>query len=266
MRAQSRAQRLRRGIVLVGVVLILAFAASSAFDVWRSYEQSLEAVDRELSNLAKALAAEAERRFQSIDVVLRDAESWFGTRPRRLSPSAAAEVLGRLGSGLPVAAIYITDAAGNLVYSSDPLPPEVVSAAPRNLVLLDGHHVLVISRELRDARAPAGRVNALLQLSAFRELYDAVELSPGNTIALYSDDGTLLARRPNAPERIGWKFEQWLDLVEDIRQQEQAAPKRAPVVASPVDGRLRFRSLAPVRGFPFSVMTTREETDRKSVV
>ena len=47
-RAVSRGSLLQRRIVVGGVVLILAFAASSAFDVWRSYGESLAAVNREL--------------------------------------------------------------------------------------------------------------------------------------------------------------------------------------------------------------------------
>ena len=254
-RVVFRGSLLRRSIVVVGVVLILAFAASWAFDVWRSYGQSLAAVDRELGNLARALAAEAARRFQSIEVVLRDTETWFEANAGRASLKQAAETLEHLGSGLPLGAIYITDAAGALVYSSDALPAELVSAEPRSIVFLNGRAMLVLSRELN-----AGRVNALLELSAFQELYDAIELSPGNTIALYRNDGMLLTRRPYAADRVGWKFPQWDEALQSISRQELASPRSPPVMVSPIDGRMRFRSLAHVRDFPFSVMTTRDET------
>ena len=254
MKARSRTQRLRRGIVLVGVVLILGFAASSAFDMWRSYSESLAAVDRELANLARALAAEAARRFQSVDVALRDAQSWFEANARRTGPAEATQVLEHLRSGLPIAALYVTDSAGALVYSSGALPAEIVVAEPRSLVFREGRPLLVMSRALK-----AGRVNALLELSAFQELYDAIELSPGNTIALYRDDGTLLTRRPYAADRLGMKFPQWLEAAANIAQQELEAPRRPAILASPIDGRLRFRSLVQVRDFPFAVMTTREE-------
>ena len=250
-----RGSLLRRSIVVVGLVLILAFAASWAFDVWRSYGQSLAAVDRELGNLARALAAEAARRFQSIEVVLRDTETWFEANAGRASPKQAAETLEQLRSGLPLGAIYITDAAGALVYSSDPLPAELVSAEPRSIVFLNGRAMLILSRELN-----AGRANALLELSAFQELYDAIELSPGNTIALYRNDGMLLTRRPYAADRVGWKFPQWDEALQSISRQELASPRSPPLMASPIDGRMRFRSLVHVRDFPFSVMTTRDET------
>ena len=259
MRTPPRGQRLRRAIVLVGVVLILAFAASSAFDVWRSYGQSLVAVDRELANLARALAAEAARRFQAIDVALRDTGAWFEGNGRRASPEQATQTLEHLASGLPLGAIYITDAAGKLVYSSAALPAEVASAQPLSLVFLDGKPMLVMSRGLN-----AGRANALLELSAFQELYEAIELSPGNTIALYRNDGTMLTRRPYAADRVGWKFPQWEEALESIERQGLQSPRSPPVMASPIDGRMRFRSLVPVRDFPFSVMTTRDETDALS--
>ena len=254
-RAVSRGSLLRRRIVVGGVVLILAFAASSAFDVWRSYGQSLAAVNRELGNLARALAAEAARRFQATEAVLRDTETWFEANAGRASVKQAAETLAQLGSGLPLGAIYITDAAGALVYSSDALPPELVSAEPRSLVFLNGRAMLVLSRELN-----AGRANALLELSAIQEVYDAIELSPGNTVTLYRNDGMLLTRRPYTADRVGWKFPQWDEALQSIARQELESPHRPPATASPIDGRNVFRGLAHVQDFPFSVMTSRDAT------
>jgi PAS domain S-box-containing protein len=254
-RAVPSGSLLRRRIVVGGVVLILAFAASSAFDVWRSYGQSLAAVNRELGNLARALAAEAARRFQATDAVLRDTETWFEANAGRASLKQAAETLEQRGSGLPLGAIYITDGAGALVYSSDALPPELVSAEPGSLVFLNGQAMLVLSRELN-----AGRANALLELSAIQEVYDAIELSPGNTVTLYRNDGMLLARRPYTADRVGWKFPQWDEALQSIARQEVKSPHRPPATASPIDGRIVFRGFAHVQDSPFSVMTSRDAT------
>ena len=70
--ASIRFTRLRLGIVVVGALVILAFAASSAYDAWRAYHNSLAATDREIDNVAKALAEQTAWTWQGIDLLLRD--------------------------------------------------------------------------------------------------------------------------------------------------------------------------------------------------
>lgn len=48
---EVRFNRLRLGVILLGALAILAFAGSSAYDVWRSYRNSLVATDREIGNV-----------------------------------------------------------------------------------------------------------------------------------------------------------------------------------------------------------------------
>jgi hypothetical protein len=54
--ASSRFQRLRLGVVVLGVLVILAFAASSAYDGWRAYGNALSATEREIVNESNTLA------------------------------------------------------------------------------------------------------------------------------------------------------------------------------------------------------------------
>ena len=42
-----RFNRLQFGVVVVGVLLICAFAGSSAYDAWRSYRYSIAATERD---------------------------------------------------------------------------------------------------------------------------------------------------------------------------------------------------------------------------
>jgi hypothetical protein len=41
---------LRFGVLVLGILVILAFALSSAYDAWRSYRYALTATDREINN------------------------------------------------------------------------------------------------------------------------------------------------------------------------------------------------------------------------
>ncbi len=72
-----RFKRLRLGALLLGPLIILAFVCSSAYDAWRSYRYSLAATDREITNIANALAEQTAWTFQAVDVLLLDTARWY---------------------------------------------------------------------------------------------------------------------------------------------------------------------------------------------
>ena len=52
----TRFRRLRLGVILLGVLVLLAFTGTCAYDLWRSHRHTVTATHREISNLAGALA------------------------------------------------------------------------------------------------------------------------------------------------------------------------------------------------------------------
>ena len=64
----------------LGVLVILAFAASSAYDALRAYRNSVAATDRELGNVARALAEQTAWTWQGIDLLLRDTAALVSNR------------------------------------------------------------------------------------------------------------------------------------------------------------------------------------------
>ena len=72
-----RFQRLRRRIVLLGVLIVMAFAGSSAYDAWRSYHSTLTSTHREISNVATALAEQTAWTVQAVDLLLVDTARWY---------------------------------------------------------------------------------------------------------------------------------------------------------------------------------------------
>jgi hypothetical protein len=46
-----RFKRLRLRIVILGVLVVIAFAGSSAYDAWRAYNNALAATNREITNV-----------------------------------------------------------------------------------------------------------------------------------------------------------------------------------------------------------------------
>ena len=77
--AQSpvRFNRLQIGVVVIGVLLICAFAGSSAYDAWRSYRYSTAATERELKNLANALAEQTAWSLEAVNLLLIDTARWY---------------------------------------------------------------------------------------------------------------------------------------------------------------------------------------------
>jgi hypothetical protein len=75
--ASSQFQRLRLGVVALGVLVILAFAASSAYDGWRAYRNALSATEREIVNESKTLAEQTAWTFQAVDLLIEDTARWF---------------------------------------------------------------------------------------------------------------------------------------------------------------------------------------------
>jgi hypothetical protein len=96
----TRSARLRFWIVAIGVLAIAAFASSSAYDVWRSYHRDIAATQRELGNMAKTLAEQAEGSLQLADLLLRETATWYATEHPVPSASADARLAAR-AAGLP---------------------------------------------------------------------------------------------------------------------------------------------------------------------
>src|SRR6202140_5969190 len=94
-----RFERLRLGVIVLGVLVILAFAGSSAYDAWRAYHNSLVATDRELDNVGKALAEQTAWTWQGIDLLLRDTARWYQNDAPKIAPERLDEVLANRTAG-----------------------------------------------------------------------------------------------------------------------------------------------------------------------
>src|SRR6202790_713946 len=111
--ASIRFNRLRLGIVAVGLSVVFAFAALSAYDVWRAYRNSCAATDRESDNVAKALAEQTAWTWQGIDLLLRDTARWYRSDGSKIAPERLDEVLANRTAGVrQLRLITIVDAQG----------------------------------------------------------------------------------------------------------------------------------------------------------
>src|SRR5579863_778252 len=109
--AGLRFKRLRLRIVILGVLVVIAFAGSSAYDAWRSYRSTLAATHREITNVATALAEQTAWAFEGVDLTLRDTARWYQSDGKKIAPERLDEVLANRSAGVrQIRLITITDA------------------------------------------------------------------------------------------------------------------------------------------------------------
>jgi len=269
--APIRFKRLRLGIVVLGLLVILAFAASSAYDAWRAYRNSLAATDREIGNVAKALAEQTAWSWQGIDLLLRDTARWYRNDGPKLSSERLDEVLANRTAGVhQLRLITIVDAQGIQRHRSRGSTPPNLDVSDRAYFIAqrdnpatglfiseplvtrsEGRAGIVLARRLDDDNGKfAGVVTAIVDLEDLERFYGSVTLGKGSAIQLLSGNGTLLVRNPPAADAIGKRFP---DLA--------AIPAEpASRVLSPIDGRRDFIAVARVRDTPLVLAVTRDET------
>jgi len=268
----TSSERLRQRIVAAGVVLVAAFAGSAVYDSWRLYQQITFATERELGNLANALAEQGAGTLQAVDLLLRDTADWYETTGRDLSPGAIANALASRVVGVSqVSVLTLVDAQGMQRHRSrttgEPLAD--VSDRPyfRNqrerssgglyinepvVTRTERLPALVVSRRLSTPDgAFDGVVTAIVTLQQIQEAYSAIELGEGSALLLTLDDGTLVVRQP---EVAGMDAER--------RYPELTAFKAAPLIdrsVSAVDGRAKLVAAVGVGKRPLTLTITRDE-------
>lgn len=265
-----RFKRLRLGVIVLGALVILAFAGSSAYDAWRAHHNSLVATDRELDNVAKALAEQTAWTWQGIDLLLRDTAAWYQHVGDKTAPGRMDEVLANRAAGVrQVRLLTIVDAQGIQRYRSRGSSPPHLDVSDRSYFIAQRDRTATglfmseplvtrsenragveLSRRLDDDTGGfAGVVTAIVDLEDLKQFYGAVNLGGGSAIHLLRKDGTLLVRNPPTPSAVGQKYPQLV-----------AAPTaQAKRLLNPIDGKRDFIAVARVRDTPLELTVTREE-------
>ena len=219
----TRAARLRSWIIILGVLVIAAFAGSSAYHLWRSYHEAIAATHRELGNMAKTLGEQAEGSLRLVDLLLRETATWYANE--HPVPSTAADArLATRAAGLPqVREVRIIDEHGIPRFRSRELPGDDAALSDRAYFIAHRDHPglgvvlsdpLITQIERRPAIVMARRlekrdgtfdgvVQAVVDLEEFQRVYKAIDLGQGSAINLLRDDGTLFVRQPPFPQTVG---------------------------------------------------------------
>ena len=265
----TRFRRLRLRVIVFGVFVLLAFAGTSAYDVWHSYRHTVTATNREISNLANALAEQTAWTWQAVDLLLLDTARWYRDDAPQIPESDLDSVLAaRTVGARQVRLVTIADARGMQRYRSQGVSPPNLDVSDRRYFIIQrdhpetglfiseplltrstGRNAIVLSRRLEDPHGQfAGVVTAIVDLEDLQRFYSAVNLGLGTATYLLRDDGTLLLRNPPTPGHVGQKFPTLAD-----------APSAPPDgFSNPVDGKQEFVAVAAVRDTPLRAVVTRD--------
>ena len=260
--------RLRLLVILLGVFVLVAFAAASAYDVWRSYRHTVTATNREISNVAHALSEQTAWTWKAVDLLLLDTARWYREDAPNIPDSQIDSVLAARTAGSQVRLVTIADAQGIQRHRSQGSTPPNLDISDRDHFIAQRDHAdtglfmsgplvtrstgrsaIVFSRRLENAQGQfAGTVTAIVDLEDLQRFYSAVNLGLGTSTYLLREDGTLLLRNPPLPSQVGKKFP------------ALAAAATAPASGflDPVDAKEEFVAVAGARGTPLEVAVTRE--------
>jgi diguanylate cyclase (GGDEF)-like protein len=222
-------------ILLVGMIMLGTVIAVTTWPlIMHLREDALSRADREQRSLSLLLANQAERAFEAVEFVqtailerLQDG----GVRTpeafrQQMSGTAMQEELRQRGRMLPqLDAIVISDAAGNLINSASTtatsLPPANVAdrdfyselrAHPERTKSIGdpvqsgvtGKWTLSMARKVASPDGEfLGIVEVALALDHFEALYRSVAPSAESSVALFRQDGRLLARYPQVGADLG---------------------------------------------------------------
>jgi PAS domain S-box-containing protein len=261
--------RLQRAVVTVGAFMILAFAGSSAYDAWRSYRYSVDAAQREINSVANALAEQTAWSLEAVDLLLIDTVRWYRTDGKSIAPEGRDAALAARAAGVPpVRQVTIVGAHGEQLFRSrisnmpgfnvsdrayftvhEENPNRGLFVSELLTTRSEGRAAVVLSRRIDDdAGHFAGIVTANVDLEDLDQFYRAVDVGPASHVALLRDDGTLLVRNPPVANMVGRHFPQLANL--------PAGSDRK--VLNPIDGRLDFIAVTPVRNTPLRLTVTRD--------
>jgi PAS domain S-box-containing protein len=265
----TRFRRLRLGAFVLGVLVIIAFVGSSAYDAWRAYQNTVIATNRELNNVAKALGEQTAWTWQGIDLLLGDTARWYESVGRQLESARVDQVLANRAAGVrQVRELAITDARGVQRFRSRLSAPPDLDVSDRSYFIAQRNGTaaglfmseplvtrsenragVILSRRLADGNGFAGVVTAVVDFEDLQQFYRAVNLGLGSAIQLLRRDGTLLVRNPPTPGTVGQRFPQLV----------AASIVQAKRLVSPIDSKRDFVAVALVREAPLELVVTREE-------
>jgi len=268
-----------RRIVVAGGLLIAVTIIGAGLSLWDLHRNAIHASRENMANLSIVLGEELSRSMESVDLVLgettqRIAHAGAATPEefrREMANDATHDFLVNRLQALPqLTALFLTDAAGIQVNSSNFWPVPAVSLAngssfteaqkaDANTLIISpparswttGRWTLFISRRI-ESRAGVflGTVQAMIELHYFESFYNTLSLPEDGAVSIFRRDGMMLFRHPGIEGDLGTYTRKpiWFETVASGGGTYEAPATR--------DGVVREIAVSPVKNYPLVVAVT----------
>jgi len=278
-RARERAVPSRQWLVtcwaIFGCCLLALVAIATGYVIFNTRERALETAQRELQNLAFVLAARTDGVFDAVSSVERDILGRIALYSLRDGNDFAQvarrpeirEQLQERKVGLPyVYDFALISADGKIISSSEMVATQ---AGPRDQTTLrqlrnDQSHASAIDEPIIDRDAHRSTIDLVRKITAddgtvvgflvttinldrFEDDFRPIALGAGGSIALFRNDGTLLARAPRIEALIGKPFRGTLD---SLGSEQKNGVVR---IIGGMEGKDRLLALHHLSGHPFQI-------------
>jgi diguanylate cyclase (GGDEF)-like protein len=273
-------------LALVGVLTCVLVAAATTAFIRTQYDQAIVETGRGLESLSMMLTDEADRAFQSIelvqDSVLAELRGELPSAPASADGEEMAkfrrrsmqEALTKHIAGIPqLDSLGLFDRNGQLIVRSGSWPTPDVNVADRAyfkafianpglqrsisgalINRADGSRTMFIARRIAGSDGSfLGIVVGAVDLGYFERLYAAIAPYPDYTVALFSNDGELIARYPATPELAGRRF----PASAAMQLVASGASMGSLRIVSPFDGRDRVGAIRRLTRYPLVISSSR---------
>jgi diguanylate cyclase (GGDEF)-like protein len=269
-----------RLLYLCTALLILVLLATNAAVIWHLRESELLDQGNQLKNLSLILAEQAERTFNSVDLVISSVAQGVGAEGVTDGASfdrimASREVhlfLQQKMSGLPqIDAITVISRDGKLINFSRFWPAPAADVTDRDYFRalqgdtglnsyvsepvqnrVTGSWVIFLAHRVSATNgAFLGIVLGAIEMRYFEDFYRAISLGEGGSIALQQMSGQLLVRFPPT-DTIGKVFSNSQRLLPD-------GISGALRESSPIDGQMRLKAAHRLANYPVLAIATKTQ-------
>jgi hypothetical protein len=258
-------------------ILILLLLLTDVAVITHLRQQELRNGEDQLKSLSLILAEQAERSFESVDLVLSSVAAMLAAEGVIDDASLAQKMTGhdvhlllreKIG-GLPqLAAVILFDADGKTINSSRTWPTPAIDISDRGYFQIlkgdpglkdyvteplqnrdTGTWTIYLVHQVRGANGEfLGLILGAMEMRYFEDFYRAISLGKGASVQLQRLDGVMLARFPQSGV-IGKVFATSQHLLGD-------GISGTVNEYSPIDGLLRIKAARRVTGYPVLALAT----------
>ncbi|WP_051391149.1 sensor domain-containing diguanylate cyclase [Paraburkholderia mimosarum] len=270
-------------VLAIGIALAAVLTLVAAWVMAQMRHDALASARASASNMALLFERDTARNFDVYALSLQAIVDAFDDPRIAALPADIREnvLFDRSATAKHLGAIFVTNAAGDVVFDSRSVPPRALNLADRDFFIAqrdspnaglflgrpfiprDGpqNATIGLSRRLSNPDGSfAGVVVGTMRLDYFQQLFSGVDIGTNGAVLLALADGTLLMRRPYDPALIGRNI-----AGSSLFRNFAHAQADGFFNVGPVDGVRRWYALRRVRGYPlvFSVAVAAEDIYRE---